>query len=238
MEYIVTIDKFSGPLDLLLHLIKESNIEIYDINIEEITKQYLDYINKMNELNLDIASSYLVMAAELIEIKASMLLPKPEVVIDEYEEDPKERLIKRLVEYENYKELTSRFHELEQTRKEYFTKEPSDIIDYETINNLPKDIDLNNLLDAFQKFLEKKEINKPLNTKITSKEYSVNVRSKEISNIIKQRKKVRFQELFDQYNKSYIIVTFLAILVLAKNSEIKIVQDDNFSDILLCEVTL
>ena len=93
MDYCFTIDKFSGPLDLLLHLIKQSNIDIYDIKIEEIANQYLDYIKKMEELNLNIASSYLVMAAELIEMKASMLLPKPEVDEDDYEDDPKERLI-------------------------------------------------------------------------------------------------------------------------------------------------
>jgi len=95
MDYCFTIDEFSGPLDLLLHLIKQSNIDIYDIKIEEITKQYLDYIHKMEEMNLNIASSYLVMAAELIEMKASMLLPKPEISEDELEEDPKEKLINR-----------------------------------------------------------------------------------------------------------------------------------------------
>ena len=140
MDYCFTIDKFSGPLDLLLHLIKQSNIDIYDIKIEEITNQYLDYIKKMEELNLNIASSYLVMAAELIEMKASMLLPKPEIAEDEYEEDPKERLIKRLIEYQNYKEITTKFHELELDRQQYYTKQSSDISEYELNPNLSDDI--------------------------------------------------------------------------------------------------
>ena len=105
MEYSVKINEFEGPLDLLLHLIKESNIKIEDIKIDEITKQYLDYINKMEEMNLDIASEYLVMAAELIEMKSNNLLPKKEEKELVEEEDPKEELIRRLLEYESYKKL-------------------------------------------------------------------------------------------------------------------------------------
>lgn len=236
MDYCFTIDEFSGPLDLLLHLIKQSNIDIYDIKIEEITKQYLDFIHKMEQMNLNIASSYLVMAAELIEMKASMLLPKPELSEDEIEEDPKEKLIQRLLEYQNYKEMTSKFHELEQERKEYFTKVPSDLEEYEGKGTLPDDIDLNDLLHAFENFLMKQEIQKPLNTKITTKEYSITERSKQIKDILHKKKKVSFHELFEIRTKSYIVVTFLSILVLAKNKEIQITQQHNFEDIVLMEV--
>lgn len=232
-----TIDKFSGPLDLLLHLIKQSNIDIYDIKIEEITNQYLDYINKMEELNLNIASSYLVMAAELIEMKASLLLPKPEIAEDEYEEDPKEKLIQRLIEYQNYKDVISKFHDLEQERQQYYTKKASDISEYDIETKLNDDIQLSDLLKAFEKFLQKKEDNKPLNTKITSKEYSITKRSKEIKDIIKNKKRVNFKELFNINTKSYIIVTFLSILVLAKNNDIRLIQENNFEDIVLCEVS-
>ena len=232
-----TIDKFSGPLDLLLHLIKQSNIDIYDIKIEEITNQYLDYINKMEELNLNIASSYLVMAAELIEMKASLLLPKPEIAEDEYEEDPKEKLIQRLIEYQNYKDVISKFHDLEQERQQYYTKKASDISEYDIETKLNDDIQLCDLLKAFEKFLQKKEDNKPLNTKITSKEYSITKRSKEIKDIIKKKKRVNFKELFNINTKSYIIVTFLSILVLAKNNDIRLIQENNFEDIVLCEVS-
>ena len=236
MDYCFTIDKFSGPLDLLLHLIKQSNIDIYDIKIEEITNQYLDYIKKMEELNLNIASSYLVMAAELIEMKASMLLPKPDIEEDDYEEDPKEKLIQRLIEYQNYKDAISKFHELELERQQYYTKQASDISEYDIETKLNDDVELDDLLKAFEKFLQKKEDMKPLNTKITTKEYSITKRSKEIKDIIKNKKQVNFNDLFNIRTKSYVVVTFLSILVLAKNNEIKIIQENNFENIVLCGV--
>lgn len=238
MDYCFTIDKFSGPLDLLLHLIKQSNISIYEIKIEEITEQYLNYIKCMEQLNLNIASSYLVMAAELIEMKASYLLPRKEEVSDDYEEDPKENLIKRLVEYQNYKDITSKFHELELERQDYFTKLPSDLENYELSSGLNEEIGLDNLINAFEKFLKRKEEQKPLNTKITTKEYSITKRTKEILQIIKDKKKTKFSELFEVRNRSYVIVTFLSILVLAKNKEIVIKQDSNFEDIFLIGVNL
>jgi len=238
MEYIITIDKFEGPLDLLLHLIKDDNIDIYDIEIGKITKQYLDYIKKMEQLNLNIASSYLVMAAELIEMKASMLLPNQEEVLDEYEEDPKDRLIKRLIEYQNYKEISSKFQELEIQRKEIFTKDPSDLTEYNLNNsgNLSEDIGLSDLLNAFEKFLNRKEFMKPLNTKIANKEYSISIRSTEIKKLIKTKKRVSFEELFEIPTKDFVVITFLAVLNLAKERQIKIEQENNFSDIYLCEV--
>lgn len=238
MDYCFTIDKFSGPLDLLLHLIKQSNIDIYEIKIEEITNQYLDYIQKMEELNLDIASSYLVMAAELIEIKASMLFPKPEIESDEFEEDPKDKLIKRLIEYQNYKNVVDKFHDLEIERQKYYTKDPCRLDEYEIKSKLPEDIGLDNLIDAFNKFLNRQEDLKPLNTKIATKEYSITKRSIEIKNLIKDKKKIKFTELFEVKNKSFIVVTFLSVLILVKNNEIKILQENNFEDILLSEVDL
>lgn len=237
MDYCFTIEKFSGPLDLLLHLIKESNIDIYDIKIEEIANQYLDYIKKMEELNLNVASSYLVMAAELIEMKASLLLPKPEIEKDEYEEDPKERLIQRLLEYQNYKNMISTFQDLENSRQQYYTKSPCDISEFESSGTLNDDICLDDLVLAFQNFLTRKEMAKPLNTKIMSKEYSITQRSREIKDIIKKRKNVKFTELFEQFNKSYLVVTFLSILVLTKNKEVVLKQDNNFEEIVISEVS-
>ena len=238
MEYIVTIDKFQGQLDLLLHLVKQTNLDIYEIKIEEIVSQYFNYIKQMEEMNLNIASSYLVMAAELLEIKALMLLPKDEEIVDEFEENPKDRLIKRLIEYQNYKDLTGEFQELENKRHEYYTKLPSNLSDYNLKINgsLPDNIDLNDLMNAFNKFLERQQLQKPLNTKIANKEYSIFERSLEIKKIIKEKKKVSFEELFDIRNKGYIVVTFLSILNLAKTKEVKIEQENNFETIYLCEV--
>lgn len=236
MDYKVTIDNFDGPLDLLLHLIKKSDIDIYDISIEEITKQYLEYIQAMKEMNLDVASEYLVMASELMEIKSMMLLPKPEIQQDEFEEDPKEKLIKRLIEYKRYKEITSEFKDLEEERKKEFTKPSSDLTPFkkEDAEFDIGDIELEDLINAFNKFLERKELDKPLNTKITKKEYSVKQRCSEIKNILRKKKKVEFEELFEEMNKGYIVATFLSILDLAKKQDLIITQEDNFNKIYLC----
>lgn len=233
MEYSVLLPSFDGPLDLLLHLIKQANINICDIEIEEITKQYLAYINKMEEMNLDIASEYLVMAAELIEMKSKVLLPVEEDN-EEIEEDPREQLIQRLLEYEQYKESTEEFKKLEEMRKEVLTKEPSDLLDYKDEDTkVDYGITLDNLLDAFSKFLENKEITKPLNTKITNKEYSVGKRCVEIRDIVRKKKEVQFQDLFEVITKEYIVVTFLAILSLSKKQEIEITQSKNFDNIII-----
>lgn len=232
MEYSVLLPTFDGPLDLLLHLIKQSNINICDIEIEEIAKQYLTYIQKMEEMNLDIASEYLVMAAELIEMKSKVLLPVEEE--EPEEEDPREQLIQRLLEYEQYKESTEAFKKLEEMRKEVLTKEPSDLLDYkDTDTQVDYGITLDNLLEAFSKFLENKEITKPLNTKITNKEYSVGRRCIEIRDIVRKKKEVHFQDLFEVITKEYVVVTFLAILSLSKKQEIEIAQNKNFDNIII-----
>lgn len=235
MEYKVMIHDFEGPLDLLLHLIKESSIEITEIKVDEITKQYLDYIEAMEEMNLDVASEYLIMAAELIEMKSSTLLPNKKQEEDTYEEDPREQLIARLLEYKRYKEMTGVFNELEEIRKEIHTKEPEDLRDYRDTSEvqLEEDLTLDVLLEAFKKFLERKNAEKPLHTKITKKEYSVSKRNNEIRSLLKRKKKVKFEELFDIYSKDYIVVTFLSILDLTRKQEVEIVQENNFSPIVL-----
>lgn len=236
MSYNVEIPEFEGPLDLLLHLIKQSNIDIHDISIDDVTKQYLEYINKMEEMNLNIASEYLVMAAELIEIKSNSLLPKKISEDDDYEEDPKEKLINRLLEYEAYKNITSSFRTLEEFRHEVYTKERNSLLEYkDNDKNVDYGINLEDLVNALNKFLEKKELKKPLDTKITNKEYSVHKRSEEIRNILKKRKKINFTELFDIASKEYIVVTFLSILNMTRKQEITIEQDNNFTNIIIKE---
>jgi segregation and condensation protein A len=235
MEYKFLINDFEGPLDLLLHLIKKNNVDICDIKISDITKQYLDYLEEMENLDLNIASEYLALAAELIEMKSLVLLPKPEFSDDEYEEDPRENLIKRLIEYKKIKESTPKLKELEEERKKLYTKVASNMKQYQDENQKPdfNDIDLDCLLNAFSKFLERKEEEKPLNTKITKKEYSVSKRSREIKSLLKTKQKINFEELFEISTKEYIVVTFLSILALAKKQELIIKQDNNFSNIIL-----
>lgn len=234
MEYKVTINDFEGPMDLLLHLVKENNIDIIELNIESITEQYLKYIKEAEELNLDIASEYLTLAAELIEIKSISLLPKKVVLEDEYEEDPREKLIQRLIEYQKYKEVTETFKVLEEERKHFYSKSPSNLKDFKEDTEINYgDLSLDVLMQAFQKFLERKQDEKPLNTKITKKEYSVSARSKEIKDVLKIKKKVEFEELFEIVTKDYVVVTFLSILSMAKKGELDITQEDNFSKIII-----
>lgn len=229
------IGDFEGPLDLLLHLIKKSKMEIFDIEISEITNQYLKYINDMSEMNLDIASEYLVMAAELIEMKSRKLLPNKEEEEEVVEEiNPEEELKRRLLEYQKYKESTDTFRQLEENRSSFYTKAPESIKNYSN-EKLENDgtVNVTDLLNAFQKLLEREMNNKPINTKIARKELSVKERVAKIRDILKTKKKVNFIELFDDFSKPYVVVTFLSVLEMAKNKEITLRQDNNFSDIYL-----
>jgi segregation and condensation protein A len=229
MEANFIINDFEGPLDLLLHLIKTSKMDIYDIKIEEITSQYLDFINRMNELNLDVASEYLVMASELTLIKSKMLLPRHED--EEEEEDPRENLVNRLIEYQRYKEMIDEFKSLERDRKDIFTKDPMNLYEYSDPIKNDGDITLDNLVEALNKFLQRKEDEKPLETKIARKELLVTDRTNEIRSLLKKKKKISFFDLFEIKTREYVVVTFLSILEMAKKGEITITQENNFNNI-------
>ena len=236
MDYSVKIDEFEGPLDLLLHLIKQSNINIQDIDISVITAQYLDYINKMDELNINVAASYLVMAAELMEIKSKSLLPRTEEESTEEddEEVSKESLINKLIEYQKYKDMTSTFKELELERQKIYIKSPEKISNYidNTITN-DGDTSIDDLVNAFKGFLERLDREKPITTKITNKEYSVKSRKQGLRKLLKEHPRVKFTELFEETNTPYIVVTFLSILEMTKEKEIVLRQDGNFKDIII-----
>lgn len=231
------LEDFEGPLDLLLHLIKESKMNIFDIQIVEITDQYLTYIEKMEEMNLDIASSYLVMASDLIEMKSRMLLPRKEEEEQQIvEEDPREVLMNRLLEYQQYKEISKALKQKEELRKEIYTKSSSNLKEYMDTKKLVQgEVSLDDLMDAFQKFLLRQKENQPLHTKVTTNEMSVDQRRQDIKYILKRKRKVSFFDLFDIINREYIVVTFLAILEMAKKGELHLVQENNFDEIM-CEV--
>ncbi len=240
MEYEVKIDSFNGPLDLLLHLIKESKVDIWDIKIVDITDQYLNYIKSMERLNLNIASEYLVMAAELMEIKSKSLLPTTENDENDEEDETisKENLINRLLEYEKYKNMVNTFKDMESNRSNIYVKAPERISNYvDSVITNNGDTNIDDLVDAFKKFLERVDREKPITTKITNKEYSVKDRKKGIRNILKEKKHVLFTELFEERTTGYIIVTFLSILEMVKDHEVIIKQDINFKDITIEEVT-
>lgn len=233
MNYDFKINQFEGPLDLLLHLIKINEMDIMDIQIEEITKQYVEYIRLQEKLNIEVASEYLVMASELIEIKSKMLLPNERIDEDEEEIDPREELVQSLLEYEAYKKLSHLLEEKGENRSLIYTKLP------ENINNFAEDVDISNegeiddLINAFKLFLDRKSKSKPLKTRVTVKEISVSSRCLEIRSILKKSKKVSFFDLFSVDSKEYVVATFLAILEMCKNKELIIKQDNNFSDIIV-----
>ena len=236
MEYKFKINEFEGPLDLLLHLIKESEMDIFDIEIVKLTDQYLNYIESMKKLNLNVASEYLVLASELMYLKSKTLLPKTE---DEDESDEyieaKEDLINRLLEYKQYKEVTNTLRVLEESRSEIFTKEMSNLEDYRNEEiKLNDDISLEDLVDAFKKYLERMEYKKPISTRVATKEISVKERRQSIRKILLKKKKVEFFDLFEDFSKPYVVATFLSILEMAKEKELVIKQENNF-DKIYCE---
>lgn len=231
----IQINDFEGPLDLLLHLVKESKIDIYEIEISKIVEQYLDIIHKLQDLNIDIASSYLLMAAELLHLKSKLLInQKIENDEDEYEINNEEDLREKLIEYQKYKEITEDFKVLNEKRQEVYTKDPTSIKEYAEdkviVNN---GITIDDLLKALLEFRKREEYNKPLTTHITKKELSVSKRTSDIRKILSKKNKVNFVELFDDFSKDYIVVTFLSILDMSKNNEILLSQDNNFGNILI-----
>jgi segregation and condensation protein A len=187
-------------------------------------------------MNLEIASEYLVLASELLEIKSKRLLPTYKNEEEEEEEDPREQLINRLLEYQAYKEITKVLQEKESLRKEIYTKSPENIKNYIDENNeINIDVSLDDLVEAFKKYLQRKQDSKPLKTKVTVNEISVSSRRHDIKRLLKVKKKVSFFELFPIVSKEYVVATFLAILEMAKSQELRITQNDTFDDII-CEV--
>lgn len=232
----IMINDFEGPLDLLLHLVKTSKMDIYEVSMSYIIEEYLKYINTMQELNIDVASEYLVMAAELIHLKSKMLInidDEESSDDDEYSISSEDELKERLINYEKYKNSTDSFRRLEENRKEYLTRSPENIMEYAKDQSYSMELSLDDLISAFLEYKKRLENEKPIETKITKKELSVKDRISYIRNILKEKKKIEFTELFESFSKEYVVVTFLSILNMSKNNEIMLSQKDNFSPILI-----
>lgn len=230
------INDFEGPLDLLLHLVKQSKMNIYDINLFDLIKEYLDFINKMQDLNIDVASEYLSMASELVHLKSKMLINKKddeEEADDEFNIKSEEDLRKKLLEYENIKNITGEFKNLELKRNEIYTRFPENLKEYYEPSKVKGLYDADILYKAFLEVEKKLKLLKPLDTTITKKEISVLERTKEIKDILRLRGKVDFYSLFSINTREYIVITFLTILTMSKNKELKIIQEDNFSPIIV-----
>ena len=237
MEYKFSINDFEGPLDLLLHLVKTSKMNIYEIDIKIIIEEYLKFIEEEKHRNIDIASSYLVMASELIHLKSKMLVhdeEKEEISDDEFSIESEEDLKRKIIEYEKYKKLSESLVELENKRNNFYTKSPMNLNAFLEKGNINfGDVHLEDLVDALKKLKEREKYNKPLNTKVTKKEYSIERRIEDIRKILQVRDKVEFLELFSEPNRDFLIVTFLSILTMSKNDEITVTQEDNFKPILI-----
>lgn len=243
MKYHVKLDAFEGPLDLLLHLINRLEIDIYDIPMAEITEQYMYFIHAMKELQLDVASEYLVMAATLLSIKSRMLLPKQEEVLFDEEfgeeaiEDPREELMNRLIEYRRYKEAAGELKAREEDRALLYTKPPSDLSEFASDikpDRGPIDVSVYDMLGAFQKLMRRKKLQRPASAKITRQEIPIEKRMDEIMTELRNVPGRRsFYDLFPYDSKDHLVVTFLAVLELMKKNLINIEQEHNFSDLFV-----
>jgi segregation and condensation protein A len=221
---------FEGPLDLLLHLIKEQKIDIYDIPIVQITHQYMEYLELMKELNLEIAGEFLVMAATLIHIKSKMLLPPDEEETEESAEDPRAELVQRLLEYQAYKESSSYLRKREEIWKNIFYRNTLDE-ELPELEPEPLLIEANvfDLISAFKKVLEKAPEQV---IEITRETLTVTDRINYIVEKLENEDAVRFEEFFEEgYTRLTLIVTFIALLELVRLGLVKIYQEKAFGQI-------
>ena len=241
MELEVKLEVFEGPLDLLLHLIEKNKVDIYDIPIVEITRQYLEYVSKLAEENLDLASEFLVMASTLIDIKCKMLLPK-EVDEDGEEIDPRADLVQKLIEYKMYKYMSFELKDRHiDAAKNFYKKQtlPPEIeqyrppVDYE---ELLGDINLRKLQEIFESVMKRQEDKiDPIRAgfgKIEKEEVDMEQKTRYIEGYIGSHSKMSFRDLLQkQHSKAEVIVTFLVILEMMKTGKIDIYQAHTFDDI-------
>ncbi|WP_027107510.1 segregation and condensation protein A [Lacticigenium naphthae] len=241
-ELTIKTTVFEGPLDLLLHLIKKLEIDIYDIPIAKITEQYLDYLHSMKILQLDVAGEYLYMAATLMSIKSRLLIPRVDLGTDElandtfeYEEDPRDSLVEMLIEYKKFKKAATILDEKESERQHFFTREQSDLTHYqEKIPLKRQQIDTRDLLAAFSEAIERKKDQAPLKTTVEADEISVKEKMLWIERKLQgSSTPLSLADLFEVMNRKEIVSTFLALLELMKENTIAVFQVNNYSEIII-----
>ena len=243
MQYSVKLHTFEGPLDLLLHLIHKNDLDLHDIPVKEITEQYMVYIHTMKVLQLDVASEYLVMAATLLHMKSIMLLPaqEEEILEEDFnfedEEDPRNELMNRLIEYKKYKEAAGELKERERARSDLFSKpmtdltsllkESDDADDYKQMN-----VSIYDMLQAFQKIQKRKKEKKPIYSKLSREEVPIGEKMVQIMNDLQLNQgRRKFSDLFRDQERYHMVIGFLAILELMKADMIICSQGENFEDI-------
>jgi segregation and condensation protein A len=241
MAFNVRLDAFEGPFDLLFHLIEKNKIDIYDIPIAELTDQYLGYLEDIGEQELDIASEFLVMAATLLSIKSKMLLPSPkhevqlELAVGRDEEDPRNELVKRLIEYKRYKEISLILKQREEEQLKIFKKLPEDITHFWSEDFSLEGITFDDVMLAFKNLHKKSEHTQQKHHSITKDPLPLAKRIKDVLYFIKRQKaKVMFSRIISpNCSKLDFIVTFLAILELVKRNRILAEQEKNFDEIVV-----
>jgi segregation and condensation protein A len=233
LPYQVRIEQFEGPLDLLLHLIKKNEINIYDIPIALIAQQYLEYIEAMKDLNLNVAGDFLVMAATLLQIKSKMLLPADEAALDEDDgPDPRDELVRRLLEYKTYKEAATRLDGQEKMWREIFSREQSPTVPAETDETLLENVSLFDLVDALQGILDRNPGKRLI--EIMPDNLTVRERMNVILELLEGKDAVSFMDLFEQAShRLVVIVTFLAMLELIRLRVARVFQAEAFGPILV-----
>lgn len=227
MGFEVDTLKFEGPLDLMLHLIKEQQLDIFDLDMVTLTDQYIAYLNAMEELQLEIESEYLVELAILIEYKSRKLLPKPaEPLEDDYEEDPRERLVKRLLEYQQYKDVSEKLYTSYLERQDQLSK-PLTFFENEDDSQRRLEGDPYDLYKAMSRVLRRVELNRPIETRFTRKEVSTEDRILELRALLTELPdSFGFRDLCKDCQDIFdYLVTFLAILDMAKDHYLTFVVD-------------
>lgn len=232
--FAVHLDNFDGPLDLLLHLIKKHEVSIYDIPIAAITAQYLDVIELMHELDLDVAGDFLVMAATLIHVKSRTLLPRPETaaaVEGEEGEDPRDALVRRLVEHQKFKAAAELLHEREQVRSAQWQRPDERVAAIAGDDYEPElEVDLFSLLNAFQSVLQR--LKKRPKTFLPAEQVPIEVRIEQLLERLSEHEACGFEDLFaDVQDRAGLIVTFLALLEMIRLKLVRVFQSGSFGPI-------
>jgi len=224
---------FEGPLDLLLHLIKRNEVNIYDIPIALITTQYLETINLMQALDLDIAGEFLVMAASLIHIKSKMLLPRPETasLLEGEDEDPRDLLVRRLLEHQKFKAAAELLHEREQVRAAQWQRPDERVANIAGDDYEPElEVDLFGLLAAFQAVVQRSKVRPKM--VLPAEQIPVEVRIEQLLDRLSEHEACGFEDLFaDVHDKSGLIVTFLALLEMIRLKLVRVFQSGSFGPI-------
>lgn len=229
---LVKVQLFEGPLDLLLHLIKKNEVDIYDIPIARITEQYIEYLEFMKVLNLQFAGEYLVIAAELSLIKSKMLLPKP--VIEEEEEDPRAELVRRLIEYQVYKDAATDLVGRDVLGRDVFKRDYVDnsFETTEEVEMMP--VDMWSLIEAFREFYKRRSYLWAEEISFEAETISIEDKIEQVIILLQTKPQLKFDELFDDCSsKSDLVVTFLALLELARTDNIEVVQESPDSSIFI-----